>query len=82
VGDDLEISVIGSDDAFTVDDWYLGAGHHVEQFRAGDGKLLLDGQVQALVEAMAGFSPPPAGQTMLPASLQSSLSPLIAANWH
>jgi hypothetical protein len=38
--------------------------------------------VQNLVDAMAGFVMPSPGQTTLPASLQTSLNPIIAANWH
>ena len=81
-GNHLEVSVIGGTDRFTVSNWYSGSSYHVEQFKAADGKVLLDTQVQNLVQAMAGFAPPAAGQTTLPASYQSSLNPVIAANWH
>jgi hypothetical protein len=30
---------------------------------------------------MAGFAPPAAGQTTLPANYQASLATVIAANW-
>jgi hypothetical protein len=50
--------------------------------RTSDGKLLLDSQVQNLVQAMAGFAPPAAGQTTLPAKYQAGLDSVIAANWH
>ncbi|TXT35919.1 MAG: putative rtx family calcium-binding cytotoxins and bacteriocins protein, partial [Comamonadaceae bacterium] len=46
-----------------------------------DGKTLLDSQVQNLVSAMAGFAPPPAGQTTLSAAYQNTLAPVLAANW-
>nr|WP_261803737.1 S8 family serine peptidase [Variovorax sp. PAMC26660] len=81
-GNDLEVSLIGTNDKLVVDNWYLGGQYHVEQFKSSNGKTLLDGQVQNLVQAMAGFSPPAAGQTTLPANCQSSLSQVIAANWH
>ncbi|AMM23268.1 calcium-binding protein [Variovorax sp. PAMC 28711] len=81
-GNDLEVSIIGTTDKMTVADWYLGSQYHVEQFKTSDGKTLLDSQVQNLVQAMAGFAPPAAGQTTLPANYQSSLSTVIAANWH
>jgi hypothetical protein len=65
-----------------VKDWYSGAANHVEQFKTTDGgKTLLDSNVQNLVNAMAAFAPPAAGQTTLPANYQSSLTPVIAANW-
>jgi hypothetical protein len=62
--------------------WYLGNAHRVEQFRtADDGKTLLESQVQNLVNAMATFAPPAAGQTTLPQGYQDALAGLIAANW-
>ncbi|MCY1284541.1 RTX calcium-binding nonapeptide repeat (4 copies) [compost metagenome] len=80
-GQDLEVSIIGGDDRLLVKDWFKGGAFHVEQFRSSDGKTLLDGQVQNLVNAMAAFSPPAAAQTSLPPNYQSSLSSVIAANW-
>jgi len=82
VGNNLEVSVIGTADKFTVTNWYLGNKYHVEQFKTSDGKTLLDSQVQSLVDAMAAFAPPAAGQTTLTAAYQSSLAPVLAANWH
>ncbi|RZL45248.1 MAG: hypothetical protein EOP74_01850 [Variovorax sp.] len=81
-GNNLDIAVIGTDDKFTVADWYSGSAYHVEKIKTSDGKVLLDSQVQSLVQAMASFSPPAAGQTTLPANYQSSLGAVIAANWH
>lgn len=80
-GNDLEVSVIGTTDKLTVENWYLGSQYHVEQFKTSDGKTLLDSQVQNLVSAMAAFSPPAAGETTLSASYSASLNPVIAANW-
>jgi hypothetical protein len=81
VGNNLEISIIGTSDAFTVSNWYLGSQYHVEQFKTSDGKTLLDSQVQKLVDAMASFTPPAAGQTTLPDNYAVALEPVIAANW-
>ena len=82
LGSSLEVSVIGTADRFTVNGWYNGSASRVEQFRAGDGRTLLDGQVQALVDAMASFAPPPMGQMVLSDTLASQLAPVIAAHWH
>lgn len=79
-GNNLEVSVIGTSDKAIVKDWYLGDSRHVEQIWA-NGKVLTDTKVQALVDAMAAFSPPSAGQTTLSASYQTALNPVIAANW-
>ncbi len=81
VGNNLEAGIIGTTDKLTLENWYLGSGYHVEQFKTADGKLLLDSQVENLVQAMAAFAPPAAGQTTLPPTYQDSLAPVIAANW-
>lgn len=77
----LEVSIIGTADKVTMKDWYLGSAYHVEQFKTSDGKMLLDSQVQNLVNAMASFAPPAAGQTNLPENYQVALASVIATNW-
>ncbi|MDB5814738.1 MAG: hypothetical protein JWN23_1855 [Rhodocyclales bacterium] len=82
-GDDLSVQLIGTQDSITVRNWYEEDGkYHIENFNSSDGKTLLDSQVDNLVSAMAAFAPPSAGQTTLPASYQTALNPVIAANWH
>jgi Ca2+-binding RTX toxin-like protein len=81
-GNDLAISIIGTADKMTVQNWYLGNPYHVEQIKVSDSKVLLDTQVEALVQAMAGFMPPAMGQTTLTASQQTALAPVLAANWY
>ncbi|MGE5492424.1 MAG: calcium-binding protein, partial [Actinomycetota bacterium] len=81
VSNDLEVSIIGTSDKVTIQDWYSGSAHHVEQFKTADNKVLLDTRVENLVQAMASFSPPAAGQTTLPQTYQNTLAPVIAANW-
>ncbi|MDA8129849.1 MAG: hypothetical protein M0Z73_14285 [Betaproteobacteria bacterium] len=82
IGNDLEASIIGTADKMVIQDWYLGSANHVEQFKTTDGaQTLLDSNVQNLVNAMASFAPPAAGQTTLPVDYQTSLAPAIAANW-
>ena len=81
VGNNLEAGVIGTSDKLIVQNWYLGEQYRVEEFRTADGGLLLDSQVENLVQAMAAFAPPGAGQTTLPPAYQEALAPVIAANW-
>ncbi len=81
VGNDLDVTRIGSTEGVVIKDWYSSGFQHVEQFKAADGKMLLDSQVDALVSAMAAFAPPAAGQTTLPVGYQTALNPVIAANW-
>ncbi|MCC7183407.1 MAG: calcium-binding protein, partial [Rhodocyclaceae bacterium] len=81
VGNDLETSVIGTADKALVKNWYAGSANHIERFESGNGKVLLDSQIQALVDAMAAFAPPASGQTTLPTNYQQALAPVLAANW-
>jgi Ca2+-binding RTX toxin-like protein len=81
-GNNLEASIIGTSDKLIVKDWYLGTQYRTEQFKTtDDARTLLAANVQNLVNAMAAFSAPAAGQTTLPPAYQSALLPVIAANW-
>ena len=73
-GDDLVVSLMGTQSGVTVEDWWNGpllsnvdSGRQVETIMAGD-RSLTSGAVSRLVEAMAGMSPPPSGQTSLSAA--------------
>ncbi len=81
VGNNLEASIIGTSDKLTLQNWYLGSPYHVEQFMTSDNKTLIDSRVENLVQAMAAFTAPSAGQTTLPPSYHSALDAVIAANW-
>lgn len=81
VGNNLELSVIGTTDKLTINGWYSTPGNQVESFKLSDGQALLASQVQQLVDAMALFAPPAVGQTTLPPSYQSALNPVIAPSW-
>jgi Ca2+-binding RTX toxin-like protein len=81
-GNNLEVSIMGASDKLTVSNWYAGSQYRVEQFKTADGKILLKSQVQNLVDAMAAFAPPAAGQSNLAGSTASTLAPVLAAAWH
>jgi Ca2+-binding RTX toxin-like protein len=81
VGNNLEVSIIGTNDKVVVQDWYLGTAYRTEQLLSGEGKTLRDANVQNLVNAMASMTPPPLGQTELSAAQHSQLDGVIAANW-
>ena len=81
VGTALEVSTIGSGDKVTVNGWYEGAPRSIEEFRTADGRVLLGSNVQNLVQAMAGLTPPPAGQLTLPPATAAILAPSLAQNW-
>ncbi len=80
-GNDLDVSVIGTAENTTIQNWY-GSPDTGWQFETQDGHALADTQVANLVNAMAGFAPPPAGQTTLSAAQASQLEVVIAGNWH
>jgi len=81
LGQDLDISLIGSSEAVTLKDWYASSPHQASDITSGDGKRLRDDDVENLVQAMAAFDPPSSGQTTLPPAYQTVLAPVIAANW-
>ncbi len=83
-GNNLTITKIGTADSVTIKDWYLQTATknmHLETFKSGDNKILLDSAVENLVQAMASFSPPKSGQTNLPSNYQTTLNSVIAGNW-
>ena len=81
VGNHMEASVIGTTDRLVLQNWYRGAAYRTERFVSGDGQVLLDNQVDALVSAMAAFAPPAAGSTNLPDHYRTALEPVLAVNW-
>lgn len=80
-GSNLEVSIIGTGDKITINNWYAGDAYQVERFALANGEVLLDSQVQSLVDAMAGFAPPASGQTTLPQNYQDALAGVIAISW-
>ena len=81
VGAHLEVSTIGTTDKITVNNWYADTPVRIEEFRMADGRVLLGSNVQNLVQAMAGLTPPPVGQLILPAGTAATLAPVLAQNW-
>lgn len=81
VGAHLEVSTIGTADKITINNWYADTPVRIEEFRLADGRVLLGSNVQNLVQAMAGLTPPPAGQLTLPAGTAAILAPALAQNW-
>ncbi|MFN7121197.1 MAG: calcium-binding protein [Hydrogenophaga sp.] len=79
--DSLVMNIIGTEDSMVMQDWYRGGQYQIEQFRTGDGKTLDSARVDALVQAMAAFSPPPMGQMTMTTQQQTSLAPVLASSW-
>lgn len=53
---DLRLTIHGSSDQITVQNWYLGTTNRIETTQAGNGQTLLSTQVDQLIQAMAGFT--------------------------
>jgi Ca2+-binding RTX toxin-like protein len=53
---DLRMSVHGSTDYVTVQNWYTSSSNRTETIQAGNGQTLLSTQVDQLIQAMASFS--------------------------
>lgn len=80
-GSSLEISIIGTSDKIKINGWYDSPFNEIEEFELADGQMLLNESVNSLVQAMAAFSPPAAGQTTLAPNYAADLAPVIAASW-
>ena len=81
-GNNLVLTVIGTTQSVQVNNWYSGSANQIETIKTQDGHSLLNTQVANLVNAMAGLTPPPLGQTTLTTALANQLESVIAANWH
>lgn len=79
-GDHLRIWVDGADDWLQIDNWYSNSAPGIEQFVTTE-YLLLAGQVQQLVDAMAVFDPPGSGVMNIPQEARDEVAPVIAASW-
>jgi Ca2+-binding RTX toxin-like protein len=80
---DLRLAVYGDTGAVTIQDWFLGADHQVEDIQAASGQYhLANTQVTQLIQAMASFSQ----QTGLTweqglAQQPQQVHSILAANW-
>ncbi len=64
-GNALVATIKSTNEALTIQDWYLSASNRVEEFRFNDGTVLTNVQAQALVGAMAAFTPSGPGIAMV-----------------
>ncbi|WP_434634767.1 calcium-binding protein [Chromobacterium sp. CV08] len=79
--DHLEISIIGTEDKVTVNNWFLDKAYQVERFETSDGKILMSSQVQSLVDAMAGFSPSSDASEAMPAEFDVVQQSIVSSTW-
>jgi len=80
-GNNLDIKILGTKDTVTVQSWFVTGGYsQVENITASDGKTLSASKVQALVTAMAGFTPP-ADATSIPTNAPATVTKLVSSSW-
>jgi Ca2+-binding RTX toxin-like protein len=79
-GSNLDIKILGTSDKVTVQNWFAGSANQVEKITASDGKSLSASKVNALVSAMASFTPP-ADAASLPANTPATVTKLVASSW-
>ena len=53
---DVRLTIHGSSDQITVQNWYTSSVNRTETIQAGNGQTLLNTQVDQLIQAMAGFT--------------------------
>jgi hypothetical protein len=80
-GNDLDVSIIGTNDQVVIAGWYGSTPQRIDKLQTSDGNFMLESSVQQLVDAMAQFNPPPAGQTELSSDVLSALTPALAVTW-
>jgi len=93
-GTNLQVSILGSSDSLTIEDWYSlttdpvnAEEHHddddfpIEEFETANGNELEAKQVDLLVQAMAAFSPQAASDGLLSPEAQAGIDAAIATAW-
>jgi hypothetical protein len=81
-GEDLLVSIMGTSDSSRVFGWYsANTTSRLDSFVAGDGRVMTEARVEALVQAMATMTPPPVGQTNLTTEQQNLLNTAIITAW-
>ncbi len=79
-GNNLQITLVGSNDQVTVSNWYSNADYQLNQIKVG-ASVLLNHQVDQLVTAMASYNVPSGAGNMIPQEIQDQLQPILAVTW-
>ncbi|MCA1323183.1 calcium-binding protein [Herbaspirillum sp. alder98] len=83
IGNDLRVNLVGTEEGVTFVSWYVNDAQRVDELVLSNGESIqtLDKTgVEALVDAMSSFAPPPPGSTFLPDEYRMALSPTLAAH--
>lgn len=79
VGDDLEVTLQGFNDRLTVDGWFQDPTKEIESFQFSDGSGISNTQINALIQAMAAFSPQESSSESLQSD-RATVQPVLVAN--
>ncbi|MGO0788776.1 putative Ig domain-containing protein [Herbaspirillum seropedicae] len=82
IGSDLSMQILSTGSRSLLVNWYgeVHADNALGGIKAG-GKIIGQNNIENLVQAMASFGAPAAGQTSLTEGQRQSLQPILAANW-
>ncbi|MCX4186624.1 calcium-binding protein, partial [Methylophaga sp. OBS4] len=79
-GDDLQITIAGTNDQITVNDWYTSSNNQIEEISIGSS-VLFNTKVEQLVSAMASYDVPNGEGNVIPQDVKEELQPVIANTW-
>lgn len=77
----LRVSIIGTSNSLTLQNWYLSSAYQTERFVTDTGLALASSRVNQLVSAMTAFAPPPWGATTLDPTLAAAMQPVLGEAW-
>ncbi|MGR8919625.1 MAG: putative Ig domain-containing protein, partial [Gammaproteobacteria bacterium] len=82
VADDLRIVMADSEHEITIADWFdPDAGRAIERFRLADGRTATAAAIGGLVQAMAGYAAPAAGDAGCATGAVDALESALALAW-
>lgn len=79
-GNDLQITVAGTDDQVTIDNWNSGEDYQLDEIQV-NGSVLMNNQVDQLVAAMAVYDVPSGAGNVIPQDVKDALQPVLAEAW-
>jgi Haemolysin-type calcium binding protein related domain len=80
VDNHLKVTVAGTNDQLTINNWYLGENYQVDQIQAGSAVLYKE-QVEPLVSAMSTYDVPYGESNGITQEVKDELQPLLETVW-
>ncbi|MCG7977901.1 MAG: RTX toxin, partial [Candidatus Thiodiazotropha endolucinida] len=79
-GNSLRVTVAGTDDQVTINNWYSNSSYQLDRFEVG-ASTLLNNQVDQLVTAMAAYDVPSGAGSVIPQNVRDELQIVISETW-